>query len=188
MFEFDGKGSIDRMVKAYGFKTKVSLAQKLGITDSTLANRQTRGSFPAEFIVQCALETGVSLRWLATGEGVMHEDGKSNGLSIEQLELSDGQLVKMGYLLFDKEFLPDGLQKPQCIVTDKTSYITDQIFSELYSGCYVVNIEGKIGIHDLERIPVNKLRVSGGGIKAPFECGINDITVLAKVVSITREV
>ena len=34
-----------------------------------MANRYLRDSFPAEWVIQCALETGVSLLWLTTGQG-----------------------------------------------------------------------------------------------------------------------
>lgn len=64
-----GKAAIDRMIEAYGFTTKQSLCEQLGISSSTLANRYLRDTFPADYVIQCSLETGVSLRWLVFGEG-----------------------------------------------------------------------------------------------------------------------
>ncbi|HHU7925073.1 TPA: helix-turn-helix domain-containing protein, partial [Escherichia coli] len=59
--EKGGRGAIERMVEAYGFKTRQALCDHLGISKSTLATRYMRDSFPAEWVIQCALETGTSL-------------------------------------------------------------------------------------------------------------------------------
>ncbi len=66
-----GREAIERLLKAYGFTTKQALADHLKISKSTMANRNLRDSFPAEWVIQCALETGASLLWLATGQGEM---------------------------------------------------------------------------------------------------------------------
>ncbi|WP_442980184.1 helix-turn-helix transcriptional regulator, partial [Salmonella enterica] len=66
-FDTGGRGAIERMVEAYGFTTRQALSNRLGISKSTLANRYMRDSFPAEWVIQCCLETGVSLSWLVTG-------------------------------------------------------------------------------------------------------------------------
>ncbi|WP_179038535.1 phage repressor protein CI [Limnobaculum xujianqingii] len=187
MFKHGGQAAIDRMVQAYGFKTKVSLCEQLGISTSVLANRYSRDTFPADYVIQCALETGASLRWLSTGDGVMFEDGRRDVISLEKFTLLDGKLAASNFLMFDKSFLPDGLQKPQVIVDGETTYIVDRQFPEISDGRYLVDIEGKIGIHDIERIPVRKIRVSGGGLKLPFECSVDDISIQGKIkMKITR--
>ncbi len=66
-----GKAAIERLLEAYGFTTKQALSEHLNVSKSTMANRVLRDSFPADWIIQCALETGVSLLWLATGQGSM---------------------------------------------------------------------------------------------------------------------
>lgn len=71
------KAAIERLVKAYGFTTRQALADHLGVSKSTLANRYMRDTFPADWIIQCALETGVSLRWLSTSDGPMHLDART---------------------------------------------------------------------------------------------------------------
>ncbi|WP_228706637.1 helix-turn-helix transcriptional regulator [Klebsiella pneumoniae] len=50
-----GKAAIERLVKAYGFTTRQALADHLGVSKSTLANRYMRDTFPADWIIQCAL-------------------------------------------------------------------------------------------------------------------------------------
>ena len=65
-----GKAAIERLVEAYGFTTRQALADHLEVSKSTLANRYLRDTFPADWIIQCALETGTSLKWLTTGQGL----------------------------------------------------------------------------------------------------------------------
>lgn len=64
-----GKAAIERLVEAYGFTTRQALADHLEVSKSTLANRYMRDTFPADWIIQCAIETGISLNWLTTGKG-----------------------------------------------------------------------------------------------------------------------
>ncbi|EIN3471841.1 helix-turn-helix domain containing protein, partial [Shigella flexneri] len=49
--EKGGRGAIERMVEAYGFKTRQALCDHLGISKSTLATRYMRDSFPAEWVI-----------------------------------------------------------------------------------------------------------------------------------------
>ncbi|MEH2761096.1 helix-turn-helix transcriptional regulator, partial [Klebsiella pneumoniae] len=57
---------------AYGFNTQIALVEHLQASKSTMANRMLRDSFPADWVIQCALETGISLLWLITGQGEMY--------------------------------------------------------------------------------------------------------------------
>ncbi|GGD11310.1 hypothetical protein GCM10011513_05950 [Franconibacter daqui] len=72
-----GKAAIERLVEAYGFTTRQALADHLGVSKSMLANRYMRDTFPADWIIQCALEKGIPLRWLWTFEGPMWLDTKA---------------------------------------------------------------------------------------------------------------
>lgn len=64
-----GKSVIDRLVQLYGFKSKTELCKHFDITNSTLSTWLSRDYFPATLVIQCALETGISLNWLVLGEG-----------------------------------------------------------------------------------------------------------------------
>lgn len=92
MIEFDNsKNIIDRMVSAYRLKTMKALCEYFGVGISVLSNRVVRNTTPAEYIIQCALDTGANLLWLCTGEGEPNIDGiktekKSIELSSEALE------------------------------------------------------------------------------------------------------
>jgi len=92
-------------------------------------------------------------------------------------------LYEAGFYLLDKaSFLP-GRQIPQeaiCVVDGTTQYIVDQQFSEIYDDEWLVEIEGKVSVRTLTRIPIKKVRVSGVGMA--FDCSIEDISVLGRVV------
>lgn len=178
--EKGGRGAIERMVEAYGFKTRQALCNHLGISKSTLATRYMRDSFPAEWVIQCALETNTSLKWLTTGHGSKEGSQKANIKEIEKQVLADGALSKDGSYVFDASFLPENLQNP-VVVTDGTSeYICDRDHEDVRDGIWVVSIDGEIALRSLTRLPGSRLRVEGGN--SSFECAIKDIEILAKVL------
>ncbi|GKW31361.1 MULTISPECIES: phage repressor protein CI [Pectobacterium] len=177
-FHSGGKKAIERIVEAYGFSTRQALCDHLGISKSTLGTRYMRDSFPSDWVIQCALETGISLQWLTTGNGPMYEDGKNDVVSIQRFKLQNGSLLQSNYYLFDKAFLPDGLQDPIVILDGDVTYIADRKFDEVTDGKWLVEIEGKTSVRDLTRIPVGKVRVSGVGMA--FDCGIDEIKQLAR--------
>ncbi|CAI0922887.1 phage repressor protein CI [Serratia quinivorans] len=182
-FTKGGSEVLDRVLEAYGFKMKVQLADHLGIASSSMAMRYKRDIFPADIVVRCMLETGVTLEWITTGKGKKFESGETSALNITRQKLVNRQLHDFGSILFDAGMFLDNHNQPtipMCIVDDRTQYIIDKSFSEVNDGLWLVEIEGKVGIRTLTRIPVKKVRVSGHG--AAFDCDIDDITVLGRIV------
>lgn len=175
-----GRGAIERMVEAYGFTTRQALCEKLGISKSTLATRYMRDSFPSDWVIQCALETGVSLTWLTTGNGPIYDNAKTDVIAITKKKLIDGDLLDSNYLMFDKAFLPSTLKNPIVIIDDKITYIAEHSFDNITDGKWLVEIEGKKFVRDLIRIPVGKVKVLGGEIT--FDCGLDDISVIYKII------
>lgn len=103
-------------------------------------------------------------------------------------KLVDGQLFDSGHVMFDKIFFRAGTPLPSdpiCVQDEKAQYILDQKFVEVFDGEWLVNIEGKASIRTLTRIPVKKVRVSGVGMA--FDCALEDINVLGRVVLIISE-
>lgn len=184
-FDMSGESApvLDRVIEAYGFSTKIMLADHLGIASSSLAGRYKRGGFPADIVVRCMAETGANLEWLATGDGRKFTDEALDILKLPRRKIVDGQLYEAGFYLLDKvSFLP-GKPIPQdaiCVIDASTQYIVDQHYSEIYDDEWLVEIEGKISVRTLTRIPVKKVRVSGIGMA--FDCSIDDISVLGRVV------
>lgn len=184
--EFDrgGKEVIERIVKAYGFTTRLALAEHFGISSSSMSMRYKRDFFPADIAIRCMAETGVKLEWLATGKGKMHDDGRLDVLELPSKKLVDGEVFEAANLVLDKNFFPAHQQppiKPEIVYDASNQYVVETEFKEVYDGKWLVNIEGKTNIRDLTRIPVNKVRVTGAGV--PFDCGIDEIGILGRIIS-----
>ncbi|EMF8146850.1 TPA: phage repressor protein CI [Serratia marcescens] len=182
-FNQDAKSAIERMVMAYGVKTKLALCEALGITASALANRQNRNAFPAEYVLKCALDTGASVRWLTYGHGEMFDQAvvtAPNALAVPSKELTDRKLQDGETLLLDKSFLPADITKPVLIIDGDTQYIASHGFTEIYDGTWLIDIDDNISIRELVRIPGNKVNISDK--KHSFDCAIDELKFIAKIL------
>ncbi|EOD9898465.1 TPA: phage repressor protein CI [Enterobacter hormaechei subsp. xiangfangensis] len=184
-FEQIGHSSdvLDRVVDAYGFTSKLQLADHFDMASSSLSARFKRGVFPADMVVRCVAETGASLEWLATGQGRKFDDEELDILKMPRRKIVDGLIYDAGMYMLDKvSFLP-GVPLPTspiCVLEGNNQFIVDTSFTEVYDDQWLVEIEGKTSIRTLTRIPVKKVRVSGVGMA--FDCGIDDINVIGRVV------
>ncbi|EAB2880389.1 phage repressor protein CI [Salmonella enterica subsp. enterica serovar Durban] len=182
-FSHGGAEVLDRVIQAYGFNTKLALAEHLDIASSSLANRYKRDFFPADIVVRCMAETGATLEWLATGQGRKFNDDELDIMKLPRKKIVDGKLYESGFLMLDKvTFLPGKPlpQNPICVIDNTMQYIVDQHFTEVYDDDWLVEVEGKTSVRTLTRIPVGKVRVSGVGMA--FDCAIDDIVVIGRVV------
>ncbi|WP_165730812.1 phage repressor protein CI [Enterobacter hormaechei] len=186
-FSFEQIGHIsdvlDRVVDAYGFTSKLQLADHFDMASSSLSARFKRGIFPADMVVRGVAETGASLEWLATGQGKKFDDEELDILKMPRRKIVDGLIYDAGMYMLDKvSFLP-GVPLPTspiCVLEGNNQFIVDTSFTEVYDDQWLVEIEGKTSIRTLTRIPIKKVRVSGVGMA--FDCGIDDITVIGRVV------
>nr|WP_272905859.1 phage repressor protein CI [Escherichia coli] len=182
-FNSGGKKAIERLVEAYGFGTRQALCDHLGVSKSTMATRYMRDIFPADWVIQCALETGTSLNWLTTGHGSKQVSANTNTIEVEKYLLSDGALQKDGFYIFDKEFLPSTFKKPFVITDNNSEFICDKEFDDIRDGKWVISIDGEITIRDITRLPGGRIFVEGGN--RAFECKIEDIEIIGKIISLT---
>lgn len=183
--DFEGESTpiLDRVIEAYGFSTKMLLADHLGMAASTLSGRYKRGGFPADIVVRCMADTGVQLQWLVTGKGKKFDNDELDVLNLPRKKLVDGQLYDSGYAMFDKVFFRAGTPlpaEPFCLQDENAQYIIDRKYAEIFDGEWLVNIEGKVSVRNLVRIPIKKVRVSGIGMA--FDCNIDDIDVIGRIV------
>lgn len=174
-----GRGAIERMVEAYGFKTRQALCDHLGISKSTLATRYMRDSFPAEWVIQCALETETSLSWLTTGEGRQKCSQIVNTKKLVKKRLVDGNLQPEGSYVFDLAFLPANLRNPMVVIDRESEYICDVDFEGVRDGSWLVSIDSVVCVRTLTRLPGGRLRVDGGS--NAFECLISELGIIAKI-------
>lgn len=182
-FESGGGEVLDRIIEAHGFTSKIDYCNHVNISASSLSMRYKRQLFPSDLAIRCIAETGVNLEWLVTGQGKKFDTEELDILKLERRKLVDGQLYDSGYAVIDKVFFREGSNPPLeafCLLDDKVQYIIDRKYPQIYDGEWLVNVEGKISIRTLVRIPVNKVRVSGAS--TPFDCALEDIDVLGRVV------
>jgi len=178
---------LDRICEAYGFSQKIQLANHFDIASSSLSNRYTRGAISYDFAAHCALETGANLRWLLTGEGEAFVNNResSDAKRIEGFTLSEEILKPDNQLSIDAQFFTKPLTDGMAIRSEGKIYFVDRQAS-LSDGLWLVDIEGAISVRELTKLPGRKLHVAGG--KVPFECGIDDIKALGRVVGVYSEV
>ncbi|CDL83739.1 helix-turn-helix domain-containing protein [Xenorhabdus sp. 42] len=183
-----GRPAIERLVRAYGFKSRQALSDHLGVSKSTMANRYLRDSFPADWIIQCNLETGASLLWLSTGQGEMFPDGdqgKTERLediiapSILRVKLSGGKLSEAPPVILDSELIAKELKKPLVVDDGSSWYLLDTQEDNIQDGLWLVDIEGMHSIKKIAKIPISKIRVSDNDVT--FDCSINDIQFIGRV-------
>lgn len=178
-----GKAAIERLVEAYGFTTRQALADHLEVSKSTLANRYLRDTFPADWIIQCALETGISLHWLTTGLGLKQTSQTATTEELKKFVLTSGKLVEDGACVFDASFLPTNLSSPIVIIDNRITYICDQKFTEVMDGYWLINIDGNYSVRLITRLPKGMIKISTA--ENSFECAFSDIEVIACVRSTT---
>ncbi|ELY4816186.1 phage repressor protein CI [Cronobacter sakazakii] len=178
---------LDRICEAYGFSQKIQLANHFDIASSSLSNRYTRGAISYDFAAHCALETGADLRWLLTGEGQPFTTSTvaKDTRIIETFTLSEEKLISDGSLAIDAHFFTKQLTEMMAIRADGKLHFIDKQAS-LSDGLWLIDIEGGISIKELTKLPGRKLYVAGG--KIPFECGIDDINALGRVIGVYSEV
>lgn len=181
-FESGGREAIERLVSAYGFTTRQALADHLKVSKSTLANRYLRDTFPSDWIIQCALETGTSLKWLTNGTGPQFEDKTSDVIILTNKKIIEGILYDSNYFLLDKALLPKSLINPICISEENRVYIVETEYTEITDGEWLVEIEGKVSIRTVTRVPIQKIKITGSNVD--FECAIDDVKMIAKCRSV----
>lgn len=195
-FNTGGKAAIERLVAAYGYTTRQALCDRLGVSKSTMATRYMRDIFPADWIIQCALETGASLEWLSFGTGEAfieinsghsianqksaNENALNDVIAVPKKKILDGNLYAANFYMMDKAMLPAHITKPIIVVDDSCQYLAEESTDEISDGTWLVEIEGKVSIKELTRIPVGKIRVNPPEGGHYFECGINDLKAIAK--------
>ncbi len=185
-YQVNNEELLDRICQVYGFNQKIQLARHFNIAASSLQNRYTRGTISYDFAVQCVLETGASLRWLMTGQGCQF-DGKpaaTDPQTLPAFTLSDGKLKENVTLSIDRQLFTAPLSAGICVRAEGRMYFIERTAS-LSDGLWLVDIEGTNSIRELTMLPGKKLHVAGG--KVPFECAVNEVTVMGRVVGVYSE-
>lgn len=181
-----GKPVLRRIMDAYGFNLQKQLCELLGISSGTVSTWVRRDYFPGDVVVTCALDTGVSLNWLATGEGsAIKKNTEDEGLhdktiKIKKTKLISGKLIEDDWYYFDFNFIPSGIEQPILVESASASWLCDFSKSDISNGRWIIDIDGNCDVYDVSRIPGNKISIVGKG--SNFECSANEVTPLGVVI------
>lgn len=181
-----GKEILQRIMQAYGFTMQKELGDHLGIPSGTMSAWVRREHFPGDVVIVCALDTGASLYWLATGNGSFYESNEAAPteqtplVTIEKFRLESGELKKSGNWLADPSMIPDNQHGLMFVEGMGKSWLVDISVSNIANGRWLINIDGAMDVFNVIRLPGNKLRLSNDS--AEFECNLSDITPSGTVV------
>lgn len=186
-----GKAVLRRMLDAYGFSTQKELGDLLGISTATISTWIRRNFFPGDVVIACALDTGVSLEWLATGKGIAnteqsHIANDPETIVIDKKRLLAGKLEEDGFCAIDKSFLPEGVNQEKLLYirSGKNAWLVEMGEGEISNGTWLLDIDGSLDVYSVSRRPGNKLIVSGRD--GEFDCTVGDVVVKGIVTIIFK--
>lgn len=154
------------------------LCDHLGVSKSTQATRFMRNIFPAEWVIQCALETGASLLWLTTGQGAIFVNFNSDIVECENLV--KGKLFAASHLLFDNVLFEEEVISPTVVIHNGGKFLCDYGDRDIRDGKWLMDLDGKSNFRDVIRMPVDKVRILNEN--KYFDCEINDVVFQGKVI------
>lgn len=178
-----GKPVLRRILDAYGFTLQKQLCELLDISSGTVSTWVRRNYFPGDVVVSCALATGVSLKWLATGKGITcSEIDSSKKLdSIIKKQLQNGNLEEAGEWFTDLSFLPKKPHFPMLVKSSSASWIVDMGTKSISNGRWLIGIDNKYDIYEVALFPGGKLNLINKSFN--FSCNVNEVEVMGKVVA-----
>ncbi|WP_462202000.1 phage repressor protein CI [Klebsiella pneumoniae] len=181
-----GKEILQRIMQAYGFTMQKELGDHLDIPSGTMSAWVRREHFPGDVVIVCALDTGASLYWLATGNGGLYESNvtlpteQTALATIRKYRLENGELKKIGNWLADPSMIPDNHDGLMFVEGMGKSWLVDVSAKNIANGRWLISIDGAMDVFNVVRLPGNKVRLSNGSDE--FECNLSDITPSGTVI------
>ncbi|PNK65203.1 phage repressor protein CI [Pantoea sp. FDAARGOS_194] len=180
-----GKHVLRRLLDAYGFTMQKQLGDLLDISSGTISTWIRREFFPGDVVVACALDTGVSLRWLATGKGDMFSSSEnreptSDIKRISKFKLESGKLIESGEWIADSSLTPVSAASLSFIEGISHSWLVNKSSDGIGNGRWVINIDDSLDVFDVVRLPGGKLRLSNNAVS--FECATVDVKPFGAVI------
>ncbi|HCK1328210.1 TPA: helix-turn-helix domain-containing protein [Enterobacter hormaechei] len=181
-----GKEILQRILQAYGFTLQKELGDHLGIPSGTMSAWVRREHFPGDVVIVCALDTGASLYWLATGNGSIQEqrteEPTSLPVGLKQLpkySVHTGQMVESGLWFCDSSMIDTNVIKPVLVEKNGNGWLVDLDVKNFANGRWLIDVDGTCDVYDIARLPGNKLAVKNDS--SQFECLVNEIICLGMV-------
>ncbi|WP_326900168.1 helix-turn-helix domain-containing protein [Kosakonia cowanii] len=179
-----GRPVLRRILDAYGFQMQKDLGDLLDISSGTISTWVRRDFFPGDVVVTCALDTGVSLKWLATGQGEMypapaaaHNDAV---ITIPKFRHESGELKEAGVWVLDPSLAPAATDSLRFIDGLHAGWLVDTAAQKIGNGRWVIGIDDALDVFDVVRLPGGKVRLSNNAVD--FECGVAEIAPFGVVL------
>lgn len=186
MQESGGKVVLRRIMDAYGFTLQKQLGDLLDIPSGTMSAWVRREHFPGDIVIVCALDTGVSLYWLATGNGSMYEQKTEDasalpaGLKqISKYSIHTGQMIEIGQWFCDDSIIDSNVTNPAMIEKNGQRWLVDLDAKNISNGRWLIDVDGICDVYDVARLPGNRLTVKNG--VSQFECLVDEIKCVGVV-------
>lgn len=186
MQESGGKVVLRRIMDAYGFTLQKQLGDLLDIPSGTMSAWVRREHFPGEIVIVCALDTGVSLYWLATGNGSMYEqkteDSAALPIGLKQItkySIQTGQLSESGAWFCDETLIEAGVNNPVLVEKTGQRWLVDLDAKNIANGRWLIDVDGTCDVYDVARLPGNRLTVKN--VSSQFECLVDEIKCVGMV-------
>lgn len=184
MLSNGGRPVISRVMDAYGFKTQKELCEYLGISTGTISTWVRREYFPGDVVITCAIDTGFSVYWLATGKGEVAytppDDIDHNVMYIPKFRLESGSLENVGQWSVDPTMFNSKLVRPAYIQDVKYSWLVDVYKNDLGNGRWLIGVDNSYEVYDVVKLPAGKVKLTNSNIV--FECNQSDIKVYGAVL------
>lgn len=103
-------------------------------------------------------------------------------MEVVKYVLFDGVLCEDGFYIFDREFLLLVFKNFFVIIDNNFEFICDKEFDDICDGKWVISIDGEIMICDIICLFGGRIFVEGGN--RVFECKIEDIEIIGKIISL----
>lgn len=179
-----GRPVLRRILDAYGFQMQKDLGDLLDISSGTISTWVRRDFFPGDVVVTCALDTGVSLKWLATGQGEMYPapSALQNDavITIPKFRHESGELKEAGVWTLDPSLAPAATDSLRFIDGLHAGWLVDTAAQKIGNGRWVISIDDALDVFDVVRLPGGKVRLSNNAVD--FECGVAEIAPFGVVL------
>ncbi|NEG85448.1 phage repressor protein CI [Pantoea agglomerans] len=186
-----GRVVLRRIMDAYKFEMQKQLGEHLDIPSGTMSAWLRREHFPGEIVIACALDTGVSLYWLATGNGGMYEERPQPPAAIPssssdqfrclpKFDIHTGQLVEAGSWICDPSFITFSVKNAALLFKGTNQWCVSLETKAIGNGRWVIDLDGIVDVYDVSRLPGNRLNVRNES--AQFECQADDIECVGMVL------
>ncbi|WP_330959038.1 phage repressor protein CI [Photobacterium sp. 53610] len=182
-FDYQGGTAIvERLKEITKTNTYGQLSDVIGVPKSSISTWVDRDVTPFEIVVRLHMALGVSIRWLATGEGEPYEVSIDPTESMAIERLINGSLEEAGRITIDVVTLNNyHLKQTTTKVIDEDGDLnfinTEQTHAT--SGRYLISIDGSLSINPVQRLPGKKLAVGFSG--STIDISEEDIEVLGRV-------